>query len=108
MKKYAFFNKLSSFLILALVIFSQKSLAQKTATNFPEPKNKSTYVIAHRGVHNGIPENSLPAYQKAIDLGCDFIEIDARETKDGRIVSIHNSTIDAYVKGGKGKMDRRT
>jgi len=50
-------------------------------------------------VHNGIPENSLAAYQKAIDLGCDFVEIDVRTTKDGRFVSVHNSTIDSYVEG---------
>ncbi len=61
---------------------------------FPEPKNGNTYVIAHRGAHNGIPENSLAAYQKAIDLGCDFIEIDVRKSRDGKMVSVHNSTID--------------
>ncbi len=71
---------------------------------FPTPKNGDTYVIAHRGAHNGIPENSLAAYQKAIDLGCDFIEIDVRKTKDGRMVSIHNSTIDAYVNGASGRV----
>lgn len=64
--------------------------------------NNKIYVIAHRGVHTGIPENSLPAYQKAIELGCDFVEIDIRTTKDGRFVSIHNSTIDSYVIGKTG------
>lgn len=68
----------------------------------PAPKHGKTYVIAHRGVHRGIPENSLAAYQKAIDLGCDFIEIDLRTTKDGGIVSVHNATIDAYVSNAKG------
>lgn len=68
------------------------------------PQNGETYVIAHRGVHNGIPENSLAAYQKAIDLGCDFVEIDVRTTKDGELVSVHNSTIDAYVPGETGKV----
>lgn len=58
----------------------------------PNPKNGNTYVIAHRGAHNGIPENSLAAYQKAIDLGCDFVEIDLRTTKDGEFVSVHNAT----------------
>jgi glycerophosphoryl diester phosphodiesterase len=52
----------------------------------------------------GIPENSLPAIQKAIDLGCDFVEIDTRMTKDGRIVSVHNASIDAYVIGKTGKV----
>ena len=71
---------------------------------FPKPKHGNTYVIAHRGAHIGIPENSLAAIQKAIDLGCDFVEIDTRATKDGRIVSVHNSTVDQYVAGTKGKV----
>lgn len=79
--------------------------AQKKNNTFPKPKNGNTYVIAHRGVHIGIPENSLAAYQKAIDLGCDFVEIDARSTQDGHIVSVHNSTIDAYVEGATGKVN---
>lgn len=76
--------------------------------DFPTPNHGDTYVIAHRGAHNGIPENSLAAYQKAIDLGCDFVEIDARTTSDGAIVSIHNSTIDAYVTGETGRVKAMT
>ena len=49
--------------------------------------------------HNGIPENTIAAYQKAIDLGCDYVEIDLRKTKDGRFVSVHNETVDAYTEG---------
>lgn len=60
------------------------------------PKNGKLYVVAHRGAHQGIPENSLAAYQKAIDLGCDFVEIDLRTTKDGHLISCHNATVDAY------------
>jgi glycerophosphoryl diester phosphodiesterase len=71
---------------------------------FPKPKHGNTYVIAHRGAHIGIPENSLPAIQKAIDLGCDFVEIDTRATKDGRIVSVHNASVDNYVVGKTGKV----
>lgn len=67
-----------------------------------------TYVIAHRGAHIGIPENSLPAYQKAIDLGCDFVEIDVRTTKDGKFVSVHNSSIDHYANGATGKVNEMT
>ena len=74
----------------------------------PAPKHGNIYVIAHRGAHLEIPENSLAAYQKAIDLDCDFIEIDVRTTKDGGLVSLHNATIDAYVLGGKGKVNDLT
>lgn len=66
------------------------------------PKHGGVYVVAHRGAHEGIPENTIPAYQKAIELGADFVEIDTRTTKDGAIVSVHNDDIDHYAKGAKG------
>ncbi|MCL4693886.1 MAG: glycerophosphodiester phosphodiesterase family protein [Candidatus Hydrogenedentes bacterium] len=74
----------------------------------PPPKNGDVYVAAHRGAHQGIPENTLAAYQRAIDLGADFVEIDVRTTKDGKFVSVHNSTIDAYAPGQTGKVAEMT
>ncbi len=68
------------------------------------PKHGGIYVVAHRGAHKGIPENTLAAYQKAIDMGVDFVEVDIHTTRDGRFVSIHNETIDAYVEDGSGKV----
>ncbi len=64
------------------------------------PPRHGMYVVAHRGAHQGIPENTLAAYRKAIELGADFVEIDVRTTKDGRFVSVHNSDLSAYT-GGK-------
>lgn len=72
------------------------------------PRHGGIYVVAHRGAHNGIPENSLAAYRKAIELGVDFVEIDIRATKDGKLVSVHNSTIDAYVEGESGRVEDLT
>ena len=93
------------FSVYFLILFIPATLfGQNTLNNeFRKPKNK-IYVIAHRGAHQGIPENSLPAYQKAIDLGCDFVEIDIRTTKDGQFVSVHNSTVDNYTTGKKGSV----
>lgn len=65
------------------------------------PKQGGMYVIAHRGAHQGIPENTLAAYRKAIELGCDFVEIDVRTTKDGALVSVHNATMEAYTGGAE-------
>lgn len=87
------------FFLIIVFVCSKQSIAQEKLEDFPKPKNGNTYVIAHRGVHNGIPENTLAAYQKAIDLGCDYVEIDIRKTKDGKFVSVHNETIDAYMQG---------
>ncbi|MEE2659603.1 MAG: glycerophosphodiester phosphodiesterase family protein [Candidatus Latescibacterota bacterium] len=52
--------------------------------------------IAHRGASGtGLaPENTLAAFEKAIQLGVDAIEIDVHATSDGEIVVIHDSTLD--------------
>jgi len=90
-------------LIPFLTIFLISSCSeQKHDHQLKPPKNYGIYVIAHRGAHNGIPENTLVAYQKAIDLGADFVEVDIRTSSDGEFVSIHNRTIDAYVEGKTG------
>ncbi len=88
-----------------LMMLSVTTFAQKTSDPFPKPKNGNTYVIAHRGAHQFAPENSLLAYKNAIEMGCDFVEIDLRKTKDGRFVSIHNKRIDAYFDHESGKVN---
>ena len=93
-----------SIVTVIIVFLMSMNLNAQKKKELPPPNNGGVYVIAHRGVHEGIPENSLPAFQKAIDLGCDFVEIDTRKTKDGAIVSVHNSTVDKYVNGYKGKV----
>jgi len=56
-------------------------------------------VSAHRGANDVAPENTLAAYRAAIDLGADFIEVDIHTTKDGQLVSIHDSTLDRTTDG---------
>jgi glycerophosphoryl diester phosphodiesterase len=73
------------------------SLNRAPVIKLPEPRHGGVYVVAHRGAHNGIPENTLAAYKAAIEMGVDFVEVDLRTTKDGHIVSIHNKRIDSYV-----------
>src|SRR5512139_2032426 len=46
-------------------------------------------VIAHRGASGYLPENTLEAYQRAIDLGADAIELDLIATKDGVLIASH-------------------
>jgi glycerophosphoryl diester phosphodiesterase len=56
-------------------------------------------VIAHRGEHRAHPENTLPAFQAAIDAGADFFELDVRTTSDGRLVLMHDRTVDRTTNG---------
>jgi glycerophosphoryl diester phosphodiesterase len=104
MKKVLFHSLVGLVLMVSSLECSHAMADERARYTYP-PKHEGVYVVAHRGVHNGIPENTLAAYQKAIDLGCDFIEIDVRTSKDGEYVSIHNSTVDAYVEGITGKVE---
>ena len=46
-------------------------------------------VIAHRGASGYLPESTLEAYQRAIDLGADAIELDLISTGDGVLIASH-------------------
>ncbi|MCT8340224.1 hypothetical protein MG296_09185 [Flavobacteriaceae bacterium TK19130] len=60
----------------------------------PQPMRNKPLVCAHRGYSNNAPENTLASIQKAIECGADFVEFDVRLTKDGKVVLLHDSTLD--------------
>ena len=47
-------------------------------------------VIAHRGASFELPENTLPAFERAIEIGADYVEIDVHATRDGELVVTHD------------------
>jgi glycerophosphoryl diester phosphodiesterase len=55
--------------------------------------------VAHRGHSIVYPENTLEAYRKAIELGIEMIECDVNITSDGKLVMIHDSTLDRTTNG---------
>ena len=55
--------------------------------------------IAHRGAKGYEPENTLQAFQKALDLNADAIELDVHLSADGHIIVIHDETIDKMTNG---------
>lgn len=58
-----------------------------------------TNVIAHRGASKVAPQNTIPAFQKAIEMGCDGFENDVHLTKDGFVVVCHDHEIDETSNG---------
>src|ERR1044071_3237550 len=56
-------------------------------------------VISHRGEHLQHPENTMPAYAAAVEAGADFIETDVRTTSDGRLVIMHDASVDRCTNG---------
>jgi glycerophosphoryl diester phosphodiesterase len=51
-------------------------------------------VIAHRGASWDLPENTLPAFERAIELGADYVEFDVHADSDGRLVVMHDAPRD--------------
>jgi glycerophosphoryl diester phosphodiesterase len=56
-------------------------------------------VVAHRGANVDLPEQSLAAYVRAIEVGADAIECDVRLTRDGHLVCHHDRTINRTSNG---------
>ena len=53
-----------------------------------------TWVIAHRGASSEEKENTLPAFERAIELGADFVEFDIQASSDGGLVVFHDLRLD--------------
>jgi len=55
--------------------------------------------VAHRGAAGYAPENTIAGYDLAVDMKADYIEIDVQRSKDGELVSIHDTTVDRTTDG---------
>lgn len=64
-------------------------------------------IIAHRGASTYAPENTLAAFQKALDQQADGIELDVRLTKDNVPVVCHDATVNR-TSNGKGYIHNMT
>lgn len=66
--------------------------------NLENAKDDKIMVVAHRGDWRNAPENSLQSIENCIEMGVDMVEIDIRETKDGELVLMHDTSIDRTTK----------
>jgi glycerophosphoryl diester phosphodiesterase len=95
-------KKTVTFVLLIIAVTGTQ--AQKVS--LPAARHKFI-VIAHRGDHVLVPENTLAAYENGIRNGADFVEIDLRTTKDSVLVVMHDATVDRMT-NGKGKISELT
>jgi glycerophosphoryl diester phosphodiesterase len=65
----------------------------------PWLRDRRPLSVAHRGHSIAYPENTLQAYRKAIELGVEMIECDVNITSDGKLVMMHDSTLDRTTTG---------
>ncbi|ADQ13966.1 glycerophosphodiester phosphodiesterase [Halanaerobium hydrogeniformans] len=55
--------------------------------------------IAHRGASGAYPENSMLSFKKAIEMGCDGLEVDVQLSSDGEVVIFHDKKLDRVTNG---------
>ncbi|MCX6218794.1 glycerophosphodiester phosphodiesterase family protein [Spirosoma sp.] len=64
-------------------------------------------ISAHRGASPAAPENTLATFRLALQMQVDYIEIDVRTTKDGKLVILHDGTLNRTT-DGTGPVSKQT
>lgn len=64
-----------------------KTLSEKHGLPWPA-------VVAHRGASFDAPEETIPAYILARDLGADYLELDVQRTRDGVLIALHDDLLE--------------
>lgn len=79
-------------LLFPLIRFKSTSPHSHDIKSYPK-------IVGHRGAAGLAPENTLIAFQKAMEIGVDLIELDLHVSKDGNLVVIHDSNIERTTDG---------
>lgn len=91
----------------ALFLFSIAALhGAETAESAEPAANAAFQPVGHRGLCRHAPENTLAGFAACIDLKIGF-ELDVRRSRDGRLVCIHDDTLDRTT-NGSGKVSEQT
>lgn len=65
----------------------------------PDSGRARPLISAHRGALTLAPENTIQSYEYAFAFGVELVEVDVQQTKDGRFVALHDSTVDRTTDG---------
>src|SRR5690606_41056275 len=97
---------LAIFLLTAIITFR---LTTRPAPHHPYFAADLNYplVIAHQGGDHLWPGNTMLAFQNAVDLGADVLEMDLHITSDGALILMHDDTVDRTT-DGTGEIEAMT
>lgn len=90
-----FMFPLSPVLLVKKIIYKQQDIASISAYGYEEISNE-VFLTAHRGITAVAPENTLPAYEKAVELGFYSAECDIRLSKDDQWVLSHGEDLNYH------------
>lgn len=87
--------------LLAAVIFVPSEISDTVSNSLSLSSHLSSapLMVAHRGFSSIYPQNTLPAFEGAVEADFDGYEFDIHTTKDGKWVVIHDNTVDAMTDG---------
>lgn len=88
---------------IAAALVGLAALAGATRTNPVKPPThlvqQRPLNIAHAGAQGRAPENTLPAFERAVELGADALEMDLQLSADDEVMVIHDATVDRTTDG---------
>lgn len=67
--------------------------------------NEEAAIVAHRGASGYAPENTMAAFELAVQMDADYIELDVRMSKDGELVVLHDETVERTTNGAGNVRD---
>lgn len=87
--------------LAATAVFLFMVVRAQPAADYPfyDLAGEGPLVIAHQGGELLRPSNTLPAFEHAVELGVDVLEMDVHATADGAIVVMHDDTVDRTTDG---------
>lgn len=97
-KMYFIFIHVALLILLCTSMYAYSPWIRTKVKGILEPADK-VYTIAHRGASGYAPENTIPAFELAINMETDYIELDVQLTKDRIPVVIHDDTINRTTNG---------
>jgi glycerophosphoryl diester phosphodiesterase len=93
-------NNIKRMMLFTILLFtygcSQQTIEPTETIEPTTLPGKDFLIIAHRGASAYTTGHTLAAYELAVEMGADYIEIDLQMTKDGKLVALHDSVITLF------------
>lgn len=93
------YKKITILSLLILIVSLVSWFALGEMESAPSSIVDSPKIIAHRGANDQFNESTIPAYQIAAEQGVDALEIDLRMTADGKLIAMHDESLDRTTTG---------
>ncbi|MFU8840522.1 MAG: glycerophosphodiester phosphodiesterase family protein [Nitriliruptoraceae bacterium] len=90
---------LGSLLVLLLTLVAAAWSQVEPIDGLPPATDGEVSIIAHAGAQGHAPPNTREAFEAALELGADTLEMDLQLTADGEVVTIHDGTVDRTTDG---------